>query len=776
VPWRSRSLLLALLSVGYVLVAALRVAPGGAAALVGVLLLPLTLLIVWARSVPPARGEDWVNPVTRSATRAVGYGSAVMAAARLAPPGVPFLEALAALGTGIASIASLVALVRIAPLGGLLTVPRSARQLRLAMLSGLIAALAASAPFEPSIAASSVFSGFPTTQAIGALSATAALALGIYAAWHLRRKRRLDLGASERLSAALVAASVALLIGFVAALERIESAAPILQWTACLAALATVTACLARDPTAVARAHRTTVAITVLAAPTALFVASIATHVPRQAELTALLALGAGVAIGLGAIPLSRPFGPEQSRWIDATKGAFTVALRSDPDTAVTAALATLRQALGPSPAAPELWRLDPPSLLTADRAGYGRSEPGAAPPRLLFELARGEPEQTLRTEVLETLEVRRADVRPALDWLRGRGAMSLTLLTDDEGPVGALVLPAGARAHPLSLEEVRALRTLADRMTAQLGVSGALARARTREVEARRSAERETERAALLEKGVMTATRRHEANARRLARPALVAPYSPVARLTMETLERAAESAAPLSLLTPPGMDPVPYAAVVHSASPRREGPFVVVDGAGVDEQQEESWRDPIGSPLHLAQGGSLLVLSIAALAPEAQRFLATALATREPLQEGAARLDLALIVAVPMTLEKLVEAGELDAGLVRALGDRAVDLPPLAARAEDMRAIIVDRLARLGLRIQGRPMGLDPRALGRLIEHAWPGNELELEDLLTRAIAIAEGDLLTAAHLEQVGFVAAPPTTRRSSRPSIPRQAARS
>jgi transcriptional regulator of acetoin/glycerol metabolism len=71
---------------------------------------------------------------------------------------------------------------------------------------------------------------------------------------------------------------------------------------------------------------------------------------------------------------------------------------------------------------------------------------------------------------------------------------------------------------------------------------------------------------------------------------------------------------------------------------------------------------------------------------------------------------------------------------------------------------------------------MGLDPRALGHLIEHAWPGNDLELEDVLTRAIAIAEGDLLTAAHLDQVGFVAAPPAAHRDSRPSIPRKAARS
>jgi DNA-binding NtrC family response regulator len=141
-----------------------------------------------------------------------------------------------------------------------------------------------------------------------------------------------------------------------------------------------------------------------------------------------------------------------------------------------------------------------------------------------------------------------------------------------------------------------------------------------------------------------------------------------------------------------------------------------------------------------------------------------------------GEAPLDLALIVAVPMPVEKLAEAGDLETSLADAIGDRLIELPPLATRAEDMRAIIVDRLARLGVRLQGRPMGLDPRALGRLIEHAWPGNELELEDVLTRAIALAEGDLLTAAHLDQIGFVATPPGQRHGSRPSHPRRAARS
>jgi transcriptional regulator of acetoin/glycerol metabolism len=74
--------------------------------------------------------------------------------------------------------------------------------------------------------------------------------------------------------------------------------------------------------------------------------------------------------------------------------------------------------------------------------------------------------------------------------------------------------------------------------------------------------------------------------------------------------------------------------------------------------------------------------------------------------------------------------------------------------------------------MRLKGRPFGADPRALARLLEHGWPGNEVELDDVLTRAVAIADGELLTSAHLDQIGFVAAPLPMRRSLRPSSPGQ----
>jgi DNA-binding NtrC family response regulator len=150
----------------------------------------------------------------------------------------------------------------------------------------------------------------------------------------------------------------------------------------------------------------------------------------------------------------------------------------------------------------------------------------------------------------------------------------------------------------------------------------------------------------------------------------------------------------------------------------------------------------------------------------------LAEALSSRRSPASHEAPLDLALIVSVPATVDSLVASGRLHPELADRLGDRAVPLPPLSARADDLRALFLDRLARIGMRLKGRPIGLDPRALGRLVEHAWPGNEVELDDVLTRAVAIADGEVLTSAHLDQIGFVAAPAPARRSLRSPPPGQ----
>jgi len=433
VPWKSRSLLLSLFGTIYVLVAAMRASPDPGPGIVALLLLPPALLLVWAWSAPPARGEDWVSPSTRSAMRAVGVGGALIAAARVAPTRSPPFEALAALGSSVASVAALVAVARIAPLGGLFIVPKRAQHLRAATALAVVGALACGLPFLQTPGAGGHLSDFFLIDATSSSAATISLIVMIAVAYQTRRLRRFDLGASERLSAVLIAGWVALLAGVPASLLGIAPSLHVLQLAAWLAAFVATTACLARDPTFVARAQRVLVAVTTLGAPVGLFAVSVGFQLPREAPLLALIALVAGVSIGLAGPTLARPLGPEQSRWIDAIDSAARAALRSQPESALTAALASLRRAFGAAATAPEIWCLEPHVLLTVDRAGYAHTDSGVVAPELIYELARGEPERTLRTELLETLEVRRPDIRPALQWLRDRGAMSFTLLHDED-------------------------------------------------------------------------------------------------------------------------------------------------------------------------------------------------------------------------------------------------------------------------------------------------------------------------------------------------------
>ena len=80
---------------------------------------------------------------------------------------------------------------------------------------------------------------------------------------------------------------------------------------------------------------------------------------------------------------------------------------------------------------------------------------------------------------------------------------------------------------------------------------------------------------------------------------------------------------------------------------------------------------------------------------------------------------------------------------------------LPALRDRPEDLRALALDTLARKSVELGRDLLGIEPSALRMLIEHPWPHNELELESVLGRAAALAQGPAVTASDLERSGFV---------------------
>ncbi|WP_437329697.1 hypothetical protein [Sorangium sp. So ce381] len=814
---RRRSFWIAAAAVAYTAFAALRASGGHGPAWLALLGLPalLALGLRWVER--PPRGEDRIEPAARSAAAVCLTGAAMLAAARSGPAGLALI-ALGNLGAAAAAMAALVGLARIAGLGGLLEPPPSTRRLDAAAFASLFWTVAVALPAVSAVAPERTADLDPLLVHYATSAASlGSLTVTLVAIARVRIARRIELGVADRVEAALLLTATALAVGLAAAFVGVAPPESILPVTSAVAAVCVAFCTVAADAAQVSRALRGTLAVATLATPPALLAVYAVHEAPRgDLGLRGAPQSSVGVAVfgacalcalaGLAAPALARRFAPEGARWLGAFDAATRAAMNPEPEAALEAALSALREAsdagvAGQAP--PALYLLSPPERVTVDRAGYAHTEPAEVPARLI-ELAQIEPERVLRVEAAEAVEVRRPEVRPLLAWLAERDVGVVALVNDAEGPIGALAIPRARRASPMTLEEVSGLRAVADRLGAVIAVSAMLSGSRGREVAARREAEERAREVSRLERAVAQGAGRFRAIAALLARPARAAAYSPAARAALEQLERLGVAGGPVTLLTAPGIDAVAWGAVVHLTSPRAGGPLAIVDGAaplpegfaqafaqargaaparderGAAPARDEPsaiegssgtptalalWRDPDSSPIEAARGGTLLVLDAQALPSEVQSYLGAALPD-----------DVGLVVAVPQTVDALAATGQLSERLADRLGDRAVALPSLSSRAEDLRALALDHLARIGVRLRGRPFGLDLRALQAVLDHPWPGNDAEMGAVLLRAALVAKGDVVGESELAAIGFAPSPePASGADSVRGEPRRARR-
>jgi hypothetical protein len=514
---------------------------------------------------------------------------------------------------------------------------------------------------------------------------------------------------------------------------------------------------LAPDAVRVARVARRVVVLALVGGGVALLGANAADGRSWGVALgTAIVVL----AVGAAAPVLESPLRPARGAWLDAFALACDEAARGDPDEAVRGVLLALRAPGGPAAASPELWTFSPTTVTIVDAAGYARAREAEMPEALLL-VAVGEPEATLRVDVLDALEVRRPELRGLAKWMNDRGALLATVVACDGDTEGVLVLPRVAREEPVTLEEVRALKLAADRLSGACRARGTQARMLARAHAAMLRADAAEERAEKLRHERTLDVGRDALAAARLARPATVGVYSAASRMALEALERRTGVGAPIAVLAPSGVDPVPYLARAHLAGARREAPLVLVDATSAREHDPARWNDPAASPLALADRGMLVLLDGAALPSEVQQLVARALAEKRAPWERATPLDVQLALTAVVSPEDLMAEGRLDAALALRLADARdapVSLPRLRDRPEDLRAILTDRLAREGMRVLGRPVGIDHAAYARLVEHAFPGEDAELASIVQRLVAAlaqrsrgrAAADVLRAADVD--------------------------
>ena len=600
--------------------------------------------------------------------------------------------------------------------------------LMLATAYGLALVASVEALLHPSV------TGYdPLPHDMHTLASAGALAILAAAGWETLRLRRLVLGAGDRAVTSIGVVVAAGLVGAGLSVLGVEAPDRALRGSVAGAGAVVTFVATEGDAERVSRLGRRLVALLLFGGPVVLLGGLASQGAGRSSGaviVTGLVCLGIGSALRWLELPLRRAEG----HLLDAVLEGERALVRADPDTSVRDALAALRTFSGLSTCSPELWSLTPPRVLTIDGAGYAHERVAEAP-LLLLSIAKDEPEATVRSEVLEALIVRRPDLRPLARWMDERGALSATLVTREGEAQGVLVLPKGARTAPMSLEEARALKRLADAFAGASAAHAALERSLERERLASERADRVETRLKERQQVERWVVARDDLATRLLAEPALAGPYSPAARVAFEALERRCQQDRPVVLVAPLGADIVPYLARGHLAGPRRARPFVVVDGTS--SHPHARWLDPSTSPLALAARGALVLHDASRLPEGVQQILADALSQRHPPWSATDVFD----VLVHVTARSSPAADLLPslAALLQEPTDELVSWPHLRERGEDLRSLVLAGLGREGMRLNGVPLGIDDAAFAALADYPYPGEDDALRSIVHRLALLA-------------------------------------
>ena len=225
--------------------------------------------------------------------------------------------------------------------------------------------------------------------------------------------------------------------------------------------------------------------------------------------------------------------------------------------------------------------------------------------------------------------------------------------------------------------------------------------------------------------------------------------------------IEKLARTQAPVHITGESGSGKELAARRIHTLSSRADHPFVPVNCGAIPETLMESEffgykkgaftganADHEGF-FQAANGGTLFLDEVADLPLPMQVKLLRAIQEKKVRRVGATQedpVDVRIISATHQKLGQMVESGRFRQDLYYRLNVIELNMPSLRERPEDISPLAQALLSKLA---QGRSVRLDAEALRLLKSYAFPGNVRELENILERALAMAEGDAIRADDL---------------------------
>jgi len=249
-------------------------------------------------------------------------------------------------------------------------------------------------------------------------------------------------------------------------------------------------------------------------------------------------------------------------------------------------------------------------------------------------------------------------------------------------------------------------------------------------------------------------------------------------------TIQKLARSQAPVLISGESGVGKELAARSIHEQGPRSAGPFVPVNCGAIPTELMESefFGHKKGSftgahgdkdgLIQAAHGGTLFLDEIAELPQHMQVKLLRVIQEKSVRAIGARSeipVDVRIVSATHKDLARLVDTSEFRQDLFYRINVIELRMPPLRDRREDIAPLAERYLDKLAPEWSISRPKLAPDALLALQQYDFLGNVRELENILERAVALSDGDMIRAEDLQLAprapGNVEAAPAVAGSS-----------